>query len=321
MRRKKALVLGCTGQDGSYLCEYLLNKNYEVHGLYRRSSTGNLGNLSSILDRVTLHKGDMADPISISRVIGIVGPEEIYNEADQDNIDWSYATADYSSDITYAAVGRLLEIVRKVNPLCRILQPISATIYGDAPYPQNEESDIYPMSPYACAKAGAYHLCRYYRKAYGLFVSTAILYNHVSVRRQEEYVIQKICNSAVRIVKGLQPRLSIGDLSIKIDIGYAPEVVKGLHSILQLEAPDDYVMGTGVAWTIGEIVEEAFRVAGIQGDKERWLTIDPAYIRPGGSGTLIADSRKAFKDFGWSPRVTAGELIYMFVEEAMKKYD
>lgn len=318
---KKALILGVTGQDGSYLAEHLLAiGGYEVHGMYRRSSTGNLNNLENVLDKITLHKGDMADPIGLAKIIDTVEPDELYNEADQDNIEWSYATPSYTADITYGSVARLLEIVRFHSPLTKVFQPVSATIFGNSVPPQSEESAIDPLSPYACAKAGVYHLCRYYRNVHRMFVSTGILYNHVSNRRKEEYLIQKVCKSAVRILCGLQTYLSLGDLHTQFDVGYAPEFVEGFQRLLQLSKPGDYVMGTGVAWSVEEIVMEAFRVAGItSGDYTQYVHYDKQFVRPGGSGKLVANSTKAFKDFGWCPKITCGDLIYKFVEEAQEE--
>ena len=222
--KKKALIFGITGQDGSYMAELLLDKGYEVHGLIRRSATGNKRNIVHILDKITLHKGDLADATSLYRVITTVKPDELYNFADQDHVSWSYDSPDYSSDITGAAVGRILEIIRQVNPKIKFFQPISSNMFGKVVQsPQTEETALRPQSPYACAKAYAYLLCRYYRDVFNLFASTAIFYNHESPRRTEEYVTRKITKAAACIKLGLQKKLLLGDLSLGVDFGYAPD--------------------------------------------------------------------------------------------------
>src|SRR5262249_15747513 len=223
----KALILGVTGQDGSYLAEILLEKGYEVHGMVRRSATGNTRNIEHLKDRLTLHRGDLADSTSLYRIIRTVQPRELYNEADQDHVRWSFDTPEYSYDITGSAVGRLLEIVRQVDPSIRVFQPCTSNMFGNVTqWPQTEETPFRPQSPYACAKLLGLGLGRHYRETYGMFVSTAILYNHESPRRTEEYVTRKITRAAARIKAGVQDRLSLGDLSAAIDWGYAREYME-----------------------------------------------------------------------------------------------
>ena len=200
---KTALILGITGQDGSYLAELLLSKGYEVHGLVRRSATGNRSNIVHIADQITLHKGDMADPTSIYRVISEVKPDEIYNEADQDHVSWSFDSVGYSCDITGAAVGRLLEIVKQLDLSIRVFQPVSSNMFGRCDTSsQVETTPFRPQSPYAAAKVMAFVFCQYYRDVFGMFVSTGIFYNHESPRRSEEYVTRKITKGAASIAKG-----------------------------------------------------------------------------------------------------------------------
>ena len=246
---KKALIFGITGQDGSYLAEILLAKGYQVHGMIRRSATGNTVNIDHLLQdkrifgkRLFLHKGDLADQTSIYRVINEVRPSELYNEADQDHVSWSYDMVDYSSDITGAAVARILETIRQIDPKIRFFQPCSSNMFGktESEY-QNEFTKFNPQSPYACAKAYAYYITRYYREAFGLFASTAILYNHESPRRTPEYVTRKITQSVARIKLGKQKELKLGDLSAHIDWGYAKEYMEAAWRILQCDKADDFV--------------------------------------------------------------------------------
>ena len=315
---KKALILGVTGQDGSYMAELLLEKGYDVHGFIRRSATGNKKNIMHILDKLTLHKGDLADATSLYRVIASVKPDELYNFADQDHVSWSYDSVDYSSDITGAAVGRILEIIKQVNPAIRFFQPISSNMFGKVTQtPQTEETQLRPQSPYACAKAYAYLLCRYYRDVFGLFASTAIFYNHESTRRTEEYVTRKITKAAARIKLGLQKKLMLGDLSQGVDFGYAPDYVDAAWSILQLPAPDDFIICTGETHTVREFLDEAFSVAGLKAAD--YVEFDPKLLRPSKTDTLIGDYSKAKKAFGFAPKVRFKQLVKILVEHDLKE--
>ncbi len=310
---KKVSILGVTGQDGSYMAELLLSKGYEVHGFIRRSATGNKNNILHILDKITLHKGDLADATSLYRVINTVKPTELYNFADQDHVSWSYDSPDYSSDITGAAVGRILEIIKQVDPTIKFFQPISSNIFGKAKEnPQREETSFRPQSPYGCAKAYALVLVRYYRDVFGLFASTAIFYNHESPRRTDEYVTRKITKAAARIKCGLQIKLMLGDLSQGVDFGYAPVYVEAAWNVLQLQKPDDFIICTGEVHTVREFLEEAFKVFGLKADD--YVEIDPKLIRPGKTDTLVGDYSKATKAFGYKPSVKFKELVKIMVE-------
>ena len=313
---KKALILGVTGQDGSYLAEILLDKGYQVHGLYRRSATGNTKNIEHLLDRIILHKGDLADPLSIFRVIQEVKPQEIYNEADQDNVDWSYATASYSYDITANAVGRTLETIRQIDDTIKFFQPVSATMFGNSPFPQNELTSFHPQSPYACAKIGAYYLVKYYRETYGMFASTAIFYNHDSCRRTKDYLLQKISRAAVRIYAGEQDELCLSDLGFQVDIGYAKEYMEAAYQIIQLEIPDDFVIATGKPYSIREIVEVAFKRLGIS---DSLLTEGSDFSRPAKQPILTGDITKAREAFGFAPQQDACSLTQMLVSELLQR--
>lgn len=317
---KRALIFGVTGQDGSYLAEVLLERGYEVHGMVRRSATGNTRNIDHlILDkeifnrRFFLCRGDLADPTSLYRNIQTIQPDEIYNEADQDHVSWSFDMVGYSADITGAAVGRILEIIRQVDPKIRFFQPCTSNMFGktDAPV-QSETTPFNPQSPYACAKVLSYYFTRYYREAFGIFASTAILYNHESPRRTEEYVTRKITKSVARIACGKQEKLILGDLSARIDWGYSREYMEAAWRMLQLDKPDDFVIATGEAHSVREFVDEAFAVADLK--PEKYLVTDANLIRPTKTGVLVGDIGKGRGCFGFEPKVKFKELVRLMVE-------
>jgi GDPmannose 4,6-dehydratase len=317
---KRALILGVTGQDGSYLADILLEKGYEVHGMVRRSATGNTKNITHLLENEEvlgkvffLHKGDLADPTSLYRIISQVRPQEIYNEADQDHVGWSYDMAGYSADITGAAVGRILEIIRQIDSEIRYFQPCTSNMFGKTEIlPQNESTPLNPQSPYACAKVFAYYLTRYYREAFGLFASTGIFYNHESPRRTEEYVTRKITKTVARIHHKKQNKLVLGDLSAKIDWGYSREYMETAWKILQLDEPDDFVIATGEAHSVREFVDEAFSVVDLNPDD--YVETDPSLLRPTKTSILVGDCSKAKTVFGYQPKVKFKELVKLMVE-------
>ncbi|MAF99533.1 MAG: hypothetical protein CMH61_02875 [Nanoarchaeota archaeon] len=316
--QKKALILGITGQDGSYLAEILLEKGYDVHGFIRRSATGNKDNIQHLLDKITLHKGDLADPTSIYRVINEVRPHEIYNEADQDHVSWSWGSVGYSMDITGAAVGRILETIKQIDPTIKYFQPVSSNIFGQsAENPQTEESPFRPQSPYACGKVLAYVLARYYRDVFGLFVSTGIYYNHESPRRTDEYVTRKITKAAARIKLGLQKKLSLGNLDAKIDWGYAKEYMEAAWNIMQLDNPDDFILCTGEVHSLREFVNEAFSYVGLNPDD--YIEFDPRFARPGNTSVLIGDTSKAQEAFGFNPRIRFKQIIKLMIDHDLKE--
>ncbi|MFH1802111.1 MAG: GDP-mannose 4,6-dehydratase [archaeon] len=336
-RKKKALILGVTGQDGSYMAELLLEKGYEVHGFIRRSSTGNTKNIKHLIDKINIHQGDLADSTSLYRTISSVNPDELYNFADQDHVRWSYDSVDYSSDITGAAVGRILEIIKQVNPKIKFFQPVSSNIFGKTlDGIQTEETGLRPQSPYACAKAYAFHLMRYYRDVFGLFASTAIFYNHESPRRNEEYVTRKITRAVARISKGLQDKLYLGFIDLGIDFGYSEDYVKASWNILQLTKPDDFIICTGEQHTVREFVEEAFKHIGVEilwkGDGleqvgydkntgRECVGVDPRFFRPSKTDPLIGDTSKARQAFGFSPGVRFRDLVGLMVKHDLKEVD
>ena len=317
---KKALILGVTGQAGSYLADLLLEKGYEVHGMVRRSASGNTKNIDHLLQdkeifgkRFFTHRGDLIDTISIYRIINEVRPQELYNEADQDHVGWSLDTPDYSFDVTGAAVGRVLEIIKQIDPKIKFFQPCSSNMFGKpVEVPQKETTPFNPQSPYACAKVFAYTLTRYYRQAYNIFAATAIYYNHESPKRPEEYVTRKITKAAARISVGLQDKLFLGDVETKIDWGYAKEYVEAAWNILQLPNPDDFIIATGEAHSVREFVEEAFGLLDL--NPEKYLVIDKNLLRPVKTGLLIGDTSKAKKAFGFEPKVKFKDLVKIMVE-------
>ncbi|KKS98442.1 MAG: GDP-mannose 4,6-dehydratase, GDPmannose 4,6-dehydratase [Candidatus Gottesmanbacteria bacterium GW2011_GWA2_43_14] len=314
--KKKALILGVTGQDGSFLAELLLSKGYQVHGLVRRSSTGNTVNIEHILDKIQVQSGDLSDATSLYRIIKDSRPDEIYNEADQDHAGWSYHAVDYASDITGAAVGRILEIIRQINGKIRFFQPLTSNMFGKTNIcPQNEETPLRPQSPYAAAKVYAWMLSRYYRDVHGMFAACAILYNHESSRRTDSYVSRKIVKAAVNISKGLQKSLVLGEVDTPIDFGFAGDYVAAIWQIMQLPRADDFVIGTGEAHTVREFTEETFRLVGL--DAGKYVTFDKKLVRPGKTSPLIADISKAKKAFGFTPAVRFKALVRLLVEDEL----
>jgi len=310
---KKALIFGITGQDGSYLAEILLEKGYEVHGFARRSATGNTKNIEHILDKITLHRGDVLDATSLYRVIKEVNPDEIYNEADQDHAGWSFDLVDYQYKVTGVAPGVMLEVVKQLNPKIKFFQPITSNVFGKAAEnPQTEDTPFRPQSPYACAKVLAYVVSRFYREAYGMFVATGIFYNHESPRRPEEYVTRKITRGAARIKLGLQDALELGDLSAQIDWGYAKEYMEAAWSIMQQPHADDYIICTGEAHSVQEFVDAAFNAVGL--DPKQYVRINPKFLRPASNTVLVGDISKARAAFGFDPKTKFKDLVKLMVE-------
>jgi GDPmannose 4,6-dehydratase len=266
-----------------------------------------------------LHKGDLADSTSIYRVISQVRPNELYNFADQDHVSFSYDSVDYSFDITGAAVGRILEIIKQIDKKIKFFQPVSSNMFGKAKNPQTEETYFRAQSPYGCAKAFAYLLTRYYRDVFGLFASTAIYYNHESPRRSEEYVTRKITKAAARISKGLQKKLILGDIDLQIDFGYAKDYAETAWNILQLKKPDDFIICTGELHSIKEFLEEAFKVVGLNAYEH--VEFDKKLFRPGKTSPLTGDFSKATKAFGYKPKVKFKELVKIVIEHDLMEVE
>ncbi len=320
----KALILGVTGQDGSDMADVLLAKGYEVHGLIRKSATGNTINISHIISdqdvfnkQFFLHQGDLADPTSLYRIIADVGPNEIYNEADQDHVRWSYDMVGYSSDITAAAVARILEIIRQIDVNIRYLQPCTSNMFGKVESETQDESTRFnPQSPYAVAKTFAYYMTRYYRQAYGMHASNVILFNHESPRRPADYVTRKISQSVARIFVGKQSELILGDTSAKIDWGFSGDYVEAEWLALQQDKADDYVIATGEAHSVQDFVDAAFATVGL--DPKDYVKSSQEFYRVTPTSTLVGNSAKAREVLGFHPKVSFSNLVRMMVENDLE---
>ncbi len=254
----RALILGIGGQDGSYLADILLERGVEVHGLYRRSSVDNLQRIAHCRNKLTaLCVGDITDPLSVERALVATQPHEIYNVADQDHVGSSFNAPSYQIDVTAKAVMQTLETARTLNPDVKFFQPISATVFGDAPGPQTLETPFNPLTPYACAKAAAYYIARYYRQFHGMYVVTAILYNHDSPRRGPDYFLQKICREAVEVSRGMRDYVEVYDPHARLDIGYAKDYMEIVVTCMQNQDAKDLLIGSGNPWTVEDYVSEA----------------------------------------------------------------
>jgi GDPmannose 4,6-dehydratase len=317
---KKALITGITGQDGSYLAELLLSKDYEVHGIIRRASTFNTGRLDPIYtdphsgqNRLFLHYGDLSDASALARLIGRIQPDEIYNLAAQSHVRVSFDSPEYTTDITATGAVRLLEAIRETGIRPRFYQASSSEMYGQVcEVPQSERTPFYPRSPYACAKVYAYWITVNYRESYGLHASNGILFNHESPRRGETFVTRKITRAIAEIKAGLQNRLYLGNLEARRDWGYAKEYVEAMWLMLQQDQPDDYVVATGETHSVKEFLELAFTHAGL--DWRQHVEIDSRYYRPAEVDILMGDYTKAKRQLGWQPRTQFAGLVKLMVD-------
>jgi len=326
---KKALITGITGQDGSYLAELLLAKDYEVHGIIRRTSTFNTGRLDPIYAdphtkqaRLFLHYGDLSDASALARLIGTIQPDEIYNLAAQSHVRVSFDSPEYSTDIDATGTVRLLEAIRETGIKPRFYQASSSEMYGLVQQvPQSEKTPFYPRSPYACAKVYSFWITVNYRESYGLHASNGILFNHESPRRGETFVTRKITRAVAHIKAGLQNKLYLGNLEAKRDWGFAKEYVEAMWLMLQQDKPDDYVIATGETHSVREFLEAAFAHAGL--DWQKHVEIDPRYYRPAEVDLLIGDSSKAKRQLGWQPKTKFADLVKLMVDadvELLRKH-
>jgi GDPmannose 4,6-dehydratase len=317
---KRALITGITGQDGSYLAEFLLDKGYQVFGVVRRSSAPNLWRIEHMLDRIELCPGDLLDQLSVARIIERVAPHEVYNLGAMSFVPASWdqpiLTAEYNSQ----AVTRVLEAIRQVDPKIRLYQASSSEMYGKVrEVPQTELTPFYPRSPYGVSKVFGHYITVNYRESYGLFACSGILFNHESPRRGIEFVTRKVTDGVARIKLGLAESLSLGNLDAKRDWGFAGDYVRGMWMMLQQDEPDDYVISTGVAHSVRELVDTAFAHAGL--DAARYVKIDTALLRPAEVEHLIGDCTKARQRLGWSPEVDFNGLIEMMVDADVKRLE
>ncbi|HEC69338.1 MAG TPA: GDP-mannose 4,6-dehydratase [Candidatus Omnitrophica bacterium] len=320
---KKALITGITGQDGSYLAEFLLSKGYEVHGIIRRASTFNTGRIDHIYvdphttgARLFLHYGDLSDSEQISNIIYNVKPDEVYHLGAQSHVRVSFDIPEYTGNVTALGTTRILEAIRRSGNNIKLYQASSSEMFGDARPPQSEKTPFCPRSPYACAKVYAYWMVVNYRDGYNIFACNGILFNHESPRRGETFVTRKITRAIAAILAKKQDYLYLGNLEAKRDWGFAPEYVEAMWRILQQDKPEDFVLGTGESHSVKEFVEEAFSYVGL--DWKKYVKIDPRYFRPTEVENLIADITKAKRELKWKPKITFSDLVKVMVDADMQ---
>ena len=340
--KKKALITGITGQDGSYLAELLLDKNYEVHGIVRRSSSFNTFRIDhlfkneSILNKTLfLHYGDLTDSSNLNRLVEKIQPQEIYNLGAQSHVQVSFEVPEYTAEVGGVGTLRFLDAIKEVGLETRFYQASTSELFGKVQeIPQTEKTPFYPRSPYAAAKLYSYWIVVNYREAYGLFASNGILFNHESERRGKTFVTRKISVAVAKIMLGKQEKLSVGNLDAKRDWGYASEFVEGMWRMLQADEPDDYILATGETRSVREFIEESFAVFNEEilweGKNEKEIgvlkstgktvvDINPRFYRPTEVDLLIGSPLKAKEKLGWSPKVKFNELVRIMVESDYKK--
>jgi len=321
---KTALITGITGQDGSYLAELLLSKGYEVHGIIRRASTFNTARIDHIYSdphdssaELFLHYGDLSDSGQLTNLIYNTQPQEVYHLGAQSHVRVSFDTPENTGDVTGLGTTRILEAIKRSGVSCKFYQASSSEMFGNASPPQSEDTAFYPRSPYGAAKVYAYWMAVNYREGTNLFSCNGILFNHESPRRGETFVTRKISRAVAHIMAGKQKALYMGNLEAKRDWGFAPEYVEGMHQMLQMDTPQDYVLGTGETHTVREFVEEAFEYVGL--DWQNFVKEDPQYLRPTEVDVLIAKPQKANTLLKWKPRITFKNLIRIMVDADIRK--
>ena len=315
---KKAFLTGITGQDGSYLAEFLLNKSYEVHGLIRRASTFNTDRIDHLYRdfhdpnaKLFLHYGDLSVSGQLMDLLHSIAPSEIYHLGAQSHVRVSFDMPEYTGDITGLGTLRILEAIRKTGIKTKFYQASSSEMFGAAPPPQSEKTIFQPRSPYAAAKVYAYYIAQNYRDAYGIFAANGILFNHESPRRGETFVTRKVTRAATQIKLGLKDKLYLGNLEAKRDWGFAGDYVEAMWLMLQQDKPDDFVIATGKTYSVREFVERVF--AKLDLDYNKHVVLDKRYFRPTEVDVLLGDATKAKKVLGWQPKVTFDKLVDMMV--------
>jgi len=313
MSRKVAFITGITGQDGSYLAEFLLEKGYKVYGMVRRASVDKYERIAHIMDRIELIQGDLLDQYSLISALKKAQPTEVYNLAAQSFVPTSWAQPVLTSEFTAVGVTRMLESIRLVDPKIKFYQASSSEMYGKVlETPQTEQTPFYPRSPYGVAKVYGHYITVNYRESYDLFAVSGILFNHESPRRGLEFVTRKVTDGVARIKGGLSSELRLGNLDARRDWGFAGDYVEAMWLMLQQDTPDDYVIATGETRTVKELVQVAFEHAGL--DWQKFVKLDPAFIRPAEVDLLIGDPSKAKRKLGWTPKVSFEQMIRMMVD-------
>jgi len=316
---KKALITGITGQDGSYLAEFLLEKGYEVHGMVRRASTETFERIAHIKDRVTLHQADLLDQLSLISLIKAIEPDEIYNLAAMSFVPTSWVQPVLTGEFTALGVTRMLEAIRLVNPKTKFYQASSSEMFGKVrEVPQNENTPFYPRSPYGVAKVYGHWITVNYRESYHIFACSGILFNHESPRRGKEFVTRKITDAVARIKCGLAKELRLGNLDSERDWGFAGDYVRAMWLMMQQDEAEDYVIGSGESHAVKEFVERAFGAAGL--DWKKYVAVDKAFFRPAEVDSLISDASKAHRKLGWKPEVDFKGLVEMMVKADIERY-
>ena len=309
---RRALVTGVTGQDGSYLAEFLLDRGYEVYGLVRRSSSSNQERLVGVRDRIRLISGDLLDQSSLMRALTEARPQEVYNLAAQSFVPTSWSEPVFTAEATALGVTRVLEAMRAVAPEARFYQASTSEMFGNAPAPQSEETAFHPRSPYGVAKVYGHMATVNYRESYGMYAVSGILFNHESPRRGHEFVTRKVSRAVARIAAGLESELCLGNLEARRDWGYAGDYVEAMWLMLQQETPRDYVIATGETHSVRELCEVAFACAGL--DWQEFVRVDQSLLRPAEVDHLIGDPSRARTELGWQPAVSFKELVQRMVE-------
>ena len=315
---KKALITGITGQDGSYLGEYLLEKDYSVYGMVRRSSSQRFDRIRHIFDRVELIEGDLTDQSSLDDAIKTIAPDEVYNLASQSFVPTSWNQPVLTSDVTGTGVTRMLEAIRKHKPDAKFYQASTSEMFGKVQEtPQNERTPFYPRSPYGVAKVYAHWITINYRESYNIFACSGICFNHESPRRGLEFISRKVTDGVARIKLGLADKLRLGNLEARRDWGFAGDYVQAMWLMLQQDQPEDYVIATGVSYRVRDLVETAFSYAGLS--VEPHVDVDPKLFRPAEVDILVGDGSKAKTKLGWTPSLSFNEMIGMMVEADLKR--
>jgi len=311
--KRKAFITGITGQDGSYLAELLLEKDYEVYGMVRRSSTFNRSRIDHLFGQIELVYGDLADGSSLNQLMRTIRPDEVYNLGAQSHVRVSFDVPEYTADVVALGTLRLLDAIREGDLRCRFYQASSSEMFGKVEVtPKNEETPFHPRSQYAVAKVYGYWITRNYREAYGMHATNGILFNHESPRRGENFVTRKITLGVGEIVRGERETITLGNLDARRDWGYARDYMEGAWLMLQQDEPDDYVLATHETHSVQEFLEEAFGYVGL--DWRQHVTTDPRFLRPAEVDVLIGDYSKAKDQLGWEPKVRFRELVRMMVD-------